>query len=278
MKVILISGNTGFIGQSILKSNIFKNQKLIFINRKKTHYKKNYLNYNFKDFKKIKNYYIELFVHLAAADPENSNKKNIIEINKKIDNILIYLQKKNKIKKIFFTSSNSIFKNNVSEIIRQNTIPKPKEVYGISKLKTEKLIKKNFKSYLILRLPSVIGVGLKKGLIYKLSKQIKKGKTIKVYNIKKKFNNILDVKDLIKIIQFYFKESIKIKKIYNVCSNDSILILNLLKFLHKIFKKKLKIIDCGISENYKYYFLSKSNFFKNFKFLKIKKTLINNVI
>ena len=176
MKVILISGNTGFIGQAILKSSVFKNQKIIFINRKKTYYKKNYSNYNFKDFKKIKNYSIDLFIHLAAADSENSITKNIIKMNKKIDNILIYLQKKNKIKKIFFTSSNSIFKNNFDKIIRPNTIPKPKEAYGISKLKTEKLIKKKFKSYLILRLPSIIGPGLKKGLIYRLSKQIKKDK------------------------------------------------------------------------------------------------------
>lgn len=101
MKIFLITGNTGFIGQNILNSNIFSNHKLILINRKKTYHKKQYLNYNFKDFKKVKNYNIELFIHLAAADPENSNHKNIIEINKKIDNVLIYLKKKIKLKKFF---------------------------------------------------------------------------------------------------------------------------------------------------------------------------------
>jgi len=278
MKVILITGNTGFIGQNILNANIFNNHKLIFINRKKTHHKKNYYNYNFKDFKKIKNYNIELFIHLAAADPENSNIKNIIEINKKIDNILMCLHKKNKIKKIFFTSSNSIFKNNTNKIIKQNTIPRPREAYGISKLKTEKLIKKNFNSFLILRLPSVIGIGLKKGLIYRLSNQIKNKKPIKVYNIKEKFNNILDIKDLIVIIKSYFKETKKIKKIYNVCPNDNILFLDLLKLIHKIFNKKLKIINCGISKYYKYYIFNKNNFFINMKFTKVKKIIRDNLI
>lgn len=278
MKIFLITGNTGFIGQNILNSNIFSNHKLILINRKKTYHKKQYLNYNFKDFKKVKNYNIELFIHLAAADPENSNHKNIIEINKKIDNVLIYLKKKNKIKKIFFTSSNSVFKNNTIQIIKQNTIPNPKEAYGISKLKTEKLIKKNFKSYLILRLPSVIGIGVNKGLIYRISRQIKNNKTLKVNNIKRKFNNILDVKDLIKIIKSYLKEQKKIKKIYNICSNNNIRFLDLLKFIHKIFKKKLKIIDCGVSANYKYYVFNKDNFFKNIKFKKIKKIIKDYVV
>lgn len=40
MKIFLITGNTGFIGQNILNSNIFSNHKLILINRKKTFHKK----------------------------------------------------------------------------------------------------------------------------------------------------------------------------------------------------------------------------------------------
>ena len=246
MSSILITGNTGYIGRSILNLGINKNNKFIFINKKKTYQKKNIKNFHFKDFKKIKNFNIELLIHLAAVDGENLNPnlnpKKIIKENKKIDKILIYLQKNNNIKKILFSSSNKIFENNYQEIITHKTIPKPENAYGLSKLCTEKIIKNKFKSFLILRLPSVIGPRLKKGLIFRFLKKIKKNKEIKIYNINKKFNNIFDVKDLIKIINIYLKETGKIKKTFNMCSCDDITILDLLKYLHKIMNKKLKIV------------------------------------
>ena len=72
MKLILITGNTGFIGKNILQSKTIKKHFIICINRKKSFKKKNFYNFNFKDFKKIKNFNIELLIHFASADPENS--------------------------------------------------------------------------------------------------------------------------------------------------------------------------------------------------------------
>ena len=80
------------------------------------------------------------------------------------------------------------------------------------------------------------------------------------------------------IIKSYFKETKKIKKIYNVCPDDNILFLDLLKLIHKIFNKKLKIINCGISKYYKYYIFNKNNFFINMKFTKVKKIIRDNLI
>jgi nucleoside-diphosphate-sugar epimerase len=278
MSSILITGNTGYIGRSILNLIINKKNKFIFINKKKTYKKKNIKNFHFKDFKQIKNFNIELLIHLAAIDGENPNPKKIIKENKKIDKILIYLQKNNNIKKILFTSSNKIFENNYQEIITHKTIPKPKNAYGLSKLRTEKIIKNKFKSFLILRLPSVIGPRLKKGLIFRFLKKIKNNQEIKIYNINNKFNNIFDVKDLVKIINIYLKETSKIKKTFNMCSCDDITILDLLKYLHKIMNKKLKIINSGVSQNYKYYVFKKDKFLKQTKFYKIKKIIKNNLL
>lgn len=276
MKVILITGNTGFIGKNIMKSNLINQNNIICINRGKT-YKKKFFNINIKDYKKIQNFNIDLLIHLASADPENCPAKHILKKNKKIDNILLFLNKTNNIKKVFFTSSNSVFQENNEKRIIYKTVPKPKNFYGRSKLITEKIIMKNFKSFVILRLPSIIGHNLKKGLIYRFLQKINKNKEIKIFNKDKKFNNIFDVKDLTKIINKFANTKQNYKAIINLCSIDSLSIFELVKLLCKIKNKKINIKDCGLSKNYKFFVWKKSKLLKNIKFKTIKEILKSNI-
>ena len=97
----------------------------------------------------------------------------------------------------------------------------PKNTYGKSKLNTENIIKENFKSYLILRLPSILGSNLKKGLVHRIFLSLKKDKTVKLHNLNSKFNNIFHVDDLIKISLWYLKKKKKTKKTINICSKDN---------------------------------------------------------
>lgn len=277
MKLILITGNTGFIGKNILQSKTIKKHFIICINRKKSFKKKNFYNYNFKDFKKIKNFNIELLIHFASADPENSQPGLIQKKNAEIDKVLLFLQKKNNIKKIFFTSSNSIFENNKEKNIFSTTIPRPKNSYGRSKVKTELLIKKKFKSYVILRLPSIIGPGFSKGLIFRFLQKINRKQKIKIFNKDKKFNNIFDVKDMIKIIVRYLNSKENQKKILNICSINSITFYQMLKYLYKMKKKKMKIMDCGLSNQYKFFVWKEDVFLQKIKFKKIRKILSDNI-
>jgi nucleoside-diphosphate-sugar epimerase len=276
MKVILITGNTGFIGKNIMKSNLINQNNIICINRGKT-YKKKFFNINIKDYKKIQNFNIDLLIHLASADPENCPAKLILKKNKKIDNILLFLNKTNNIKKVFFTSSNSVFQENNEKRIIYKTVPKPKNFYGRSKLITEKIIMKNFKSFVILRLPSIIGHNLKKGLIYRFLQKINKNKEIKIFNKDKKFNNIFDVKDLTKIINKFANTKQNYKAIINLCSINSLSIFELVKLLCKIKNKKINIKDCGLSKNYKFFVWKKSQLLKNIKFKTIKEILKSNI-
>jgi len=276
MKVILITGNTGFIGKNIMKSNLINQNNIICIKRGKT-YKKKFFNINIKDYKKIQNFNIDLLIHLASADPENCPAKLILKKNKKIDNILLFLNKTNNIKKVFFTSSNSVFQENNEKRIIYKTVPKPKNFYGRSKLITEKIIMKNFKSFVILRLPSIIGHNLKKGLIYRFLQKINKNKEIKIFNKDKKFNNIFDVKDLTKIINKFANTKQNYKAIINLCSINSLSIFELVKLLCKIKNKKINIKDCGLSKNYKFFVWKKSQLLKNIKFKTIKEILKSNI-
>ncbi len=47
-------------------------------------------------------------------------------------------------------------------------VHKKKETYGINRKKLEDFIKKKFRKYLIIRLPAVFGVGLKKNILFDL--------------------------------------------------------------------------------------------------------------
>ena len=277
MKLILITGNTGFIGKNILQSKTIKKHFIICINRKKSFKKKKFYNFNFKDFKKIQNFNIELLLHFASADPENCPSKQIQKRNTEIDKVLLFLQRKNNIKKILFSSSNSIFENNKEKNILSTTIPRPKNSYGRSKLKTEKLIKEKFKSYVILRLPSIIGPKFNKGLIFRFLQKIQRKQKIKIFNKDKKFNNIFDVKDMIKIIVKYLNSKENQKKILNICSINSNTFYHVLKYLYKIKKKKMKIIDCGLSNQYKFFVWKEDVFLKKIKFKKIRKILSDNI-
>lgn len=276
MKAIILTGSNGYIGKKVL--TFFEKKKIrIFCLQRKIPKKKNKncVYFTYKNIEKIKKNNIELLIHLAAADPENTRENNIIKQNSDIDKIIVKLKKNNNIKKIFFSSSNSIFSDNKENKIFQSTLPTPINSYGLSKIRSEKMIKKNFQDYLILRLPSVIDKDFKKGLIFRIKEKMKKNKNIYIYNLSKKYNNLFHVNNLIRIIYFFYKKSNQTKKIYNICSTDQMTMIDLIKLISKKLKKKYKIVDCGNNMKFKLYFSNYPVYFKNINFWKIKK-IINN--
>ena len=163
-KKILITGGCGYIGSSL--GNYFsdkyevitldKRKKNIFLNKKIKHYICNLLDKNKlkKILTKIKP---DAVVHLAGQstiDLVDKKKNEYYKNNVLATNILVKIIKKLEIPKFIFSSTAAIYDKS-KDILKETSKIKSKNSYGLSKIKCEKILIKNFKlsktSYCILR-------------------------------------------------------------------------------------------------------------------------------
>jgi len=163
-KKILITGGCGYIGSSL--GNYFsdkyevitldKRKKNIFLNKKIKHYICNLLDQNKlkKILAKVKP---DAVVHLAGQstiDLVDKKKNEYYKNNVLATKILVKIIKKLEIPKFIFSSTAAIYDKSKG-ILKETSKIKSKNSYGLSKIKCEKILIKNFKlsktSYCILR-------------------------------------------------------------------------------------------------------------------------------
>jgi len=150
-----IIGYTGFVG-----SNIINNCKIHFNEF-----------YNSKNIDNIKdNYNIILFTALPGnVGYANTNYKNDLENT----NFLINKLKKITCNKFILISTINVYPNLNSRMIESEILELKDSIdyYGKHRLKFEQFIIKNYTDYHILRLPSIYGNNLKKGVLFDLLNQ-----------------------------------------------------------------------------------------------------------
>lgn len=155
-KKILITGTSGYIGSSAFKFlsrkyNVYGlDKKNPIINSKKI-FKINLLNKE-KTKKLLYKINPSFVVHLAGeslVDPKKKKEKYTLNNIVATQNLL-YCMKKNKIKKIIFSSTAAIYESkNIP--LKENFKTNPISNYAISKLIVEKLIKKSKIKFIIFR-------------------------------------------------------------------------------------------------------------------------------
>ena len=276
-KNILITGGAGYIGSHISEI-LIKYKKKIFIvdnlssgykkliNKKAKFYKTDILN-----TKKIReiiiNNKIDSVIHLAAkliiGEGEKYPKKyylnNVIGTKK-----LLKACENTQIKNIVFSSSAAIYKEGQYKV-NENSIIKPKSIYGKTKIHGEKLIKnfakKNKINYGILRYFNIVGSSPsgKIGLINKKSDHlfknfskelIKKKPKLKIYGTDYKTKDGTCIRDFIHVsdiaeIHYLILEKINkmnTSKIVNCGYNKGISVLEVAKEFSRQSIKKVDII------------------------------------
>jgi UDP-glucose 4-epimerase len=183
MKKILITGVNGYIG-SCIKQSIKKKFRVIGLDKKKHLFiNEKFLNYDLNQPKKIikqlsdktkKDFFLSevgdgcktsnenLIIHLAGESTLDNikNKKSYYLNNVKATKNLIYIANKLNINRIIFASTAAVYEGS-SKLLSEKSKLNPNNVYGITKLICEKLIKKSFskknKSYIIFRFFNVCG-------------------------------------------------------------------------------------------------------------------------
>ena len=267
---ILITGVAGFIGFHL--SNLFlkRHHKVIGIDNlcksygvkfKKERLKILKKNNNFKFYKidikninKIKEKKIDYIIHLAAqAGVRLSQEKPELFLN---DNILGTLKifefaKKNKINKIFYASSSSVYGNsNIFPSSEKININKPLSIYGITKSTNEDL------AYYYNFVDGISSIGFRFFTVYGpygrpdmsigiFFKALLNKKKIYLFNNGNNYRDFTYVDDIVnQIFACFLKTKTKKKflKVFNIGGENTILMKKLLKLIEKITNKKTKII------------------------------------
>ena len=176
-----------------------------------------------QNLKKIKtsNKYI-----IYAAGVSNSNLKNKKKYYYEVKRIKTFLKKKIQGKVIIYISTLSV--NN--KFLKN-------DLYVKNKLIIEDLIKNNQNSYIIFRLPQIVGKSKNKyTLTNSIYNSIRKNKKFVLW--KGSVRNLLDIADLKFIIEKYINNEPLKNSIINLYNPRSIKIENLIKIFENILKKK----------------------------------------
>ncbi len=267
---VLITGGNGFIGKKLIKFlhykkkinhirvidnlsssklsvssdfNIVKDIKNLNSKKKGIFFfKKNILN---KKHLEIFSKNVDAIIHLAAnAGVEKSISDPLYDLRNNAQGTLNVLDsaKNNKIKKIIIASSNAVVgKSNVS--ITENSITKPSNFYGLSKLTSEHYARIYYELFnlqtVCLRFGNVYGPGsyAKTSVIPKFIKNIINGKKCNINGDGKQTRDFIYIDDLISSIF----QSLKINKIggeiFQISTGKKTSINELSKLIYKNFKK-----------------------------------------
>ena len=268
-KIILITGVSGFIGFHLAKSLLKKKFKIIGIDNYSKSYEtnikkirtlklkenKNFLFYK-KDLKNInsflKNKQIDTIFHLAAeAGVRRSIEKPLEYIEENISNTIRIFEfaKKNKIKKIYYASSSSIYGDKgiypTSEKIQTD---QPISIYGVTKISTENIAHYYFKIFKInsvgFRFFTVFGpYGRPDMSIFIFIKSILKKKTINLINKGKNFRDFTYIDNVVSYMIAVFNKTKNNKiffHIFNIGGEKTISINLLVKKLETFIGLKAK--------------------------------------
>ncbi len=197
-----------------------------------------------KNLKKIK---VQKKFILYAAGVSNSNSKNQKEYLREIKRFKEFKKKNYDSKILIYISTLSV----------ENKYLKT-DKYVKNKIFIEKLIKKNIKKYIIVRLPQVIGKNNNKfTLTNNIYNSINKKESFILWKNSKR--NLIDIDDIKIILEKYLSQSPKINSTLNIFNPNSITVKYLLEIFQEILRKKIKIEE-------------KKTTNKNIDLKKIKKT------
>ncbi len=276
IKNILITGGAGYIGSHVSEV-LIKNKKKIFITdnlstgyRRLINKKAKFFKVDILKSKKIREIIIknkiDSVIHLAAnliigegeKYPKKYFKNNVLGTKNLLESC-----KNTGVKNLVFSSTAAVYKDGQYKV-HENSVIKPKSIYGKTKIKAEKIIKqfckRNKINYCILRYFNIAGSSPsgKIGLINKsdhlfknFSREIiKKRPILKIYGGNYETKDGSCIRDFIHvsdIAEIHYKVLEKINnlnnsKILNCGYNKGISVLEVAKVFKKQTSKKVEIL------------------------------------
>ena len=252
-KKILVTGGSGYKGVKLIKALVSEGYKVInvdtnifgnyFINHKNI---KNY-KADVRDINKINIKNVYACIHLASIandpmtelDPALSWETSALGTYVLMEHLL-----KNKVKKIIYASSGSVYGIKKEKNVTENLSLKPLSTYNKVKMVTERIILsyKQGIDVIIIRPATVCGYSPRMRLdltVNILTFQALKNKEITVFGGKQKRPNI-HIDDLVRVYLFFLKRR-KSKSIIFNAGFENLSVLQIAKNISKKIKSKIKI-------------------------------------
>ena len=243
----LINGTSSIVGNNIAKY-IIKKKNFIYCyyNKKKPfNLKSNYSELKKNNFQKIFKVKKEIdCIIFCAIDKTNNYNNRNIDFLKKVCEFAV----SEKIYKIIYISTMAIYGTPNVKIIKENTKGYKVDIYGKTKLKQEKILEKFSKTkkcqITILRLPGVVGQKKTGIFLTRVMEKLKNNEILKYKNPNSKFNNLIFVEDLAKIVYKISKNKKNYRfNIFNLGSRKPMILSKVINMIAKNFSHNNKIFE-----------------------------------
>ncbi|MDD4607081.1 MAG: UDP-glucose 4-epimerase GalE [Patescibacteria group bacterium] len=258
-KKILVTGGAGFIGSHVVNDLIHAQYKVVVLDNLSTGYKKlispraEFIKGDLRQIKFIKKALegCEAVIHLAAHSVVPYSVKRprfTIEQNLAGGANLLEACRKQKIKKLIFSSTASIYGEPDNVPIKEDDAKYPNHAYGASKLAFEKLLSAYYQSYnlnsIALRYFNAYGPNEmhcpETHAIPLFIQAILKQEPIQIYGDGLQIRDYVYVKDISKAHVLVLESDIKFDY-FNIGSQKGTSVLNLVKTIFKVMGVETKI-------------------------------------
>lgn len=299
IKNIAIVGANGFIGRHLTKALMQQTElNLYLFGKNKTNVFENTLPYsiiNLADPVDINQKFskIDIVYYLASeSNPASSWENPISEIENNLIPFIHFLEciPTLNIKKIVFVSSAGTIYGPTNQKVREDSNKNPFSPHGIIKLTMEYFLNyfelKYDLKFDVYRLSNVYGddqntsKGL--GIINTFIEKIISEKKITIFGNGENIRNYVYVNDVVQLLSLSVSANIKKSNIYNLSSNDTLSINELVSIMKKLISEKFDVVYSGnrLSDN-PAIFLDNSKILKdnpNFKFTSIEDGILKTYL
>ena len=188
MKKIVLFSPTGYVG-SFLKKGLQKEKDIqLYEMTRDNRLTRDYADYDILIYS----------ASITSARHETTDKYVQDNVVTAVD--MVEFCKKHHIKRIIYFSSDEVYGELNTQMVTAKAVMVNPNLYAATKYLAEKIIIESGIPSYILRLPGVVGQVWGKNFIYNLMDKIKNNEEVELYNLDRKFNNIVDIDDLVRFI------------------------------------------------------------------------------
>ena len=183
-------------------------------------------------------------VHLAANSDERSGAVNLIRDNILSTANLVLYSKRVSCQQIITSSSVSVHGQVLKTPLTLNSGYNDQRLYGLTKRLSEIILENDTcENNVILRLPSILGVGAKNHWISKVFKNAMLGEDIERYNSTGFFNNVVYINDLLEFFHKLLGAPQKGTYAFPIASTNPVTIKNVVDQIILLTGSNSSIID-----------------------------------
>ena len=250
---IMVTGASGIVGYDLIKLLLKYNHNIFAIYRSNNTLTKKLLHKNLMwkkmDLKNQINFKkkIDIIIHCAVTHSFSKKKSvtdyinsNIISLNNLID-----LARRLKTKMIINFSTVSIYGQINTKRLDEKYTPVKQDLLGLTKHIAENIFSTQPINFINLRLPGIMcsGKNNSRPWLQTLINKIKNNKNVYVHNTNNYFNNVIDTKEIVRLILRIIKKRRKIRGTFNLSASKPQKLKKIIHIIKSKYQSKSKVIN-----------------------------------